>query len=285
MELRQLKKGEKIMKKFMAVTLAAVAALTTVCLASCGGKNDNTKYVANKIAGVEVEQYGFAVGKNSSKKEEILAAMNKVIAATDIDTAVKYYTSVSKDEAPSVTLEFADLSDNTAGTLNVYTCSGFEPYEFIDANENVIGVDIYLMELVAEELNMKISVNDMDFDGIVGKVASEDNAIGAAGITINDDRKQSVDFSDPYFDSTQCIISKDSEAYTQLSQLAGKKIGVQKGTTGYLMVADAIENGELKGTGASIVEYDTGAVAFTALKQGKIDFVVIDELPAQKLVS
>ena len=275
------------MKKFVAVALAAVAALTTVCLASCGGNNENknAKYVANKIAGVEVEQYGFAVGTNASKKDEILAAMNKVIAATDIDAAVKYYTAVSKDETPSVTLEFADLSDNTAGTLNVYTCSGFEPYEFIDAKENVIGVDIYLMELVAEELNMKISVNDMDFDGIVGKVASEDNAIGAAGITINDDRKQSVAFSNPYFDSTQCIISKDSEAYTQLSQLAGKKIGVQKGTTGYLMIADAIENGELKGTGASIVEYDTGAVAFTALKQGKVDFVVIDELPAQKLVS
>ncbi len=274
------------MKKFMAVTLAAVAALTTVCFASCGGnENKNAKYVANKIAGVEVEQYGFAVGKNASKKDEILAAMNKVIAETDIDAAVKYYTSVSKDETPSVTLEFANLSDNTAGTLNVYTCSGFEPYEFIDAKENVIGVDIYLMELVAEELNMKISVNDMDFDGIVGKVASEDNAIGAAGITINETRKQSVAFSNPYFDSTQCIISKDSEAYTQLSQLAGKKIGVQKGTTGYLMVADAIENGELKGTGAEIVEYDTGAVAFTALKQGKIDFVVIDELPAQKLVS
>ena len=273
------------MKKFMAVTLAAVAALTTVCLASCGDNNKDVKYVANKIAGVEVEQYGFAVGKNASKKTEILEAMNKVIANTDIDKAVQYYTSVSKDETPSVTLEFADLSDNTNGTLNVYTCSGFEPYEFIDADENVIGVDIYLMELVAEELNMKINVSDMDFDGIVGKVAAEDNAIGAAGITITESRKESVAFSNPYFDSTQCIISKDSEAFTQLSQLAGKKIGVQKGTTGYFLMADAIENGALKDTGAELIEFDTGAVAFTALKQGKIDYIVIDELPAQKLVS
>lgn len=271
------------MKKFIALTLATVAAFTTLSLAACGGKDD-AKYVANKIAGVEVEQYGFAVGKNASKKTEILDAMNKVIANTDINAAVQYYTSVSKDETPSVTLQFANLSDNTAGTLNVYTCSGFEPYEFVDANENVIGVDIYLMELVAEELNMKINVSDMDFDGIVGKVASEDNAIGAAGITITEARKESVAFSNPYFDSTQCIISKDSEAFTQLSQLAGKKIGVQKGTTGYMMVAEAIESGDLKGTGAELIEYDTGAVAFTALKQGKIDYIVIDELPAQKLV-
>ena len=272
------------LKKILAGVLATIATVATFGFGACN-KNNDVDYVANKIAGVEVEQYGFAVGKDASKKTEILAAMNKVIANTDIDAAVKYYTSVSKDETPSVTLQFADLSDNTAGTLNVYTCSGFEPYEFIDANENVIGVDVYLMELVAEELNMKINVFDMDFDGIVGKVASEDNAIGAAGITINEDRKQSVAFSDPYFDSTQCIISTKDQAFTQLSQLAGKKIGVQKGTTGYLMVADAISNGDLKGTGAEIVEYDTGAVAFTALKQGKIDFVVIDELPAQKLVS
>lgn len=270
------------LKKALATVLAAVSVFGALGLTACGGKGS---YVAKKIEGVEVEKYGFAVGKNASKKTEILAAMNEVIAETDIDAAVKYYTSVSKDETPTVTLDFANLADNTAGTLNVYTCSGFEPYEFIDANENVIGVDIYLMELVAEELNMKIKVHDMDFDGIVGKVAQEDNAIGAAGITITEDRKKEVEFSNAYFDSTQCIISTKDQAFVKLSDLAGKKIGVQKGTTGALMVQDAIDNGELKDTGSEIVEYDTGAVAFTALKQGKIDFIVIDELPAQKLVS
>ena len=209
--------------------------------------------------------------------------MNEVIAETDIDAAVKYYTSVSKDETPTVTLEFANLDDNTGGTLNVYTCSGFEPYEFV-VSEEVVGVDIYLMELVAEKLNMKLSVTDMDFDGICGKVATEDNAVGAAGITINDDRKQTIDFSNPYYSSVQYIISKDSEAFTSLESLAGKKIGVQKGTTGALMVEDAIANGVLKDTGAEMVEYDTGAVAYVAMKASKIDYVVIDELPAQALV-
>lgn len=151
---------------------------------------------------------------------------------------------------------------------------------------DVVGVDIYLMALVCEELDMKMSVQDVDFDGIVGAVSTKNNAVGAAGITINDERKESVDFSNAYYSSVQYIISKNNEAFTSLEALAGKKIGVQKGTTGALMVADAIEKAEgaLKDTGATAIEYDTGAVAFTAMKQGKCDYVVIDELPAQKLV-
>ena len=155
------------------------------------------------------------------------------------------------------------------------------------AQEEVVGVDIYLMELVAEKLNMKIQVNDVDFDTICGKVAAEDNAIGAAGITINDERALTVAFSNPYFSSVQCIISASSQAYDSLEDLAGLKIGVQKGTTGALMVADAIASGVLAGTGAEIVEYDNGAIAYTALKSSgnQCDVIVLDKLPAEKHVS
>ena len=269
------------MKKFISMTLAAVAAFTTLSMAAC--QKDQTKYVATAISGIEVEEYGFAVGKNSTNKTAILSAMNEVISTSDMSAIVAYYTAVAGGETPSVTLDFANLNDNTGGTLNVYTCSGFEPYEFV-VSEDVIGVDIYLMELVAEKLNMKLSVTDMDFDGICGKVATEDNAVGAAGITINDERKVTIDFSNPYYNSVQYIISKDSEAFSSLESLAGKKIGVQKGTTGALLVEDAIANGVLKDTGAEMIEYDTGAVAYVAMKQSKIDYVVIDELPAQALV-
>ena len=120
----------KIMKKFIVGLLTGALALMMMFTAvGCG--NNNAKYVANPISGVEVEKYGFAVGLNAPMKTEILTAMNAVIAEADIEGAVSYYTSLSKDETPSVTLDFADLSDNTAGTLNVYTCSGFEPYEFV----------------------------------------------------------------------------------------------------------------------------------------------------------
>ncbi len=148
---------------------------------------------------------------------------------------------------------------------------------------SVVGVDIYLMSLVCEELDMKIDVQDVDFDGIVGAVKTKNDAVGAAGITITDERKESVDFSNAYYSSVQYIISATNEAFTSLEALADKKIGVQKGTTGALMVADAIEAGELGD--AEVIEYDTGAVAFTAMKTGKCQYVVIDELPAQKLVN
>ena len=269
---------KKLLTFMLVAALAVASMITTVACSS------NT-YVAKAISGIEVEEYGFAVGNNASKKAEIIAAMNEVVAEANIDEVVSYYTAMSNDQTPTVSLDFADLSDNTAGTLNVYTCSGFEPYEFIGADgSSVIGVDVYLMELVCEKLNMKINVVDMDFDGICGKVASEDNAVGAAGITITEERKQSVTFSNAYYSSVQYIISLDSQAFTSLDKLAGKKIGVQKGTTGAALVDEAITSGVLKDTGATIVEYDTGAVAYTALKANKIDFVVIDELPALKLV-
>jgi polar amino acid transport system substrate-binding protein len=269
------------MKKFMALALATLAACTTLGFASCG---NNAKYVASPIASDANEQYAFAIGKNATKKTEILNAMNKVIDEIDVAKIVEYYTAVASNEIPSVGLDFANLADNTAGTLQVYTNATFDPFEFRDEANAIVGVDMYIMELVAEELNMKVNFNDMDFDGIVGKVATEDNAIGAAGMTVTEERLEKVDFSNTYFSTVQCIISKTTENYKTLADLKGKKIGVQKGTTGFMLIDEAIKNGELKDSGAEVIEYDNGALALTAVKSGKCDVVVIDELPAKKLV-
>ncbi|MBR2984018.1 MAG: transporter substrate-binding domain-containing protein [Clostridia bacterium] len=269
------------MKKFMAVALATIAACATLSFAACG---NNDKYVATPIASDANEQYAFAIGKNASKKTEILNAMNKVIDEIEIADVVDYYDAIANEQTPAKTLDFANLSDNTAGTLQVYTNAEFAPFEFRDEKNNIVGVDMYVMELVAEELNMKISFNDIAFDAIVGKVETEDNAIGAAGMTVTEERLEKVDFSNTYFSTVQCIISKDTEAFATLEDLKGKKIGVQKGTTGWFLIDEAITNGILKDTGAEVVQYDNGAVAFTALKSTKCDVVVIDELPAKKLV-
>lgn len=269
------------MKKFIALTLATLAAIATFSFASCGKEET---YVATAIASDSNEQYAFAIGKNASKKAEILTTMNKVIDEIEIADIVSYYDALSLEETSSITLQHPNLSDNTAGTLQVYTNAEFAPFEFRDNENNVVGVDMYIMELVAEELNMKVNFNDINFDAIVGKVAAEDNAIGAAGMTVTDERLEKVDFSNTYFSTVQCIISKEAEAFSKLEDLKGKKIGVQKGTTGWMIVEDAIANGVLKDTGAEVIQYDNGPVAFTALKSEKCDVVVIDELPAKKLV-
>lgn len=269
------------MKKFISLALAAFAACTTLSLASCG---NNAKYIASDIVSEENEEYGFAIGKNASKKDEILTAMNKVIDGINIEDIITYYTAIEAGETPSVSLTFADLSDNTGDTLQVYTNAEFPPFEFRDEANKIVGADMYVMELVAEELNMKVNFNDIAFDAVVGKVATEDNAIGAAGITITEERLLEVAFSNPYFSTVQSIICTEEEAFTSLESLKGKKIGVQKGTTGWLLVDEAIKNGVLKDTGAEVITYDSGAVAYTALKAGKCDVVVIDKLPANKLV-
>ena len=269
------------LKKILATVLATVSVFAAVSMVSCGKK---ANYVATAIESEDNEQYGLAVGKNSTNKAAILAAMNTVIADIEIGDIVSYYDAIYAGETPSVTLQFPDLSDNTAGTLQVYTNAEFAPFEFRDDKQNIVGVDMYIMQLVGEEMNMKIEFHDIAFDAIVGKIAEEDNAVGAAGMTIYDEPKEKVDFSDPYYSTVQCIISKEGEAFSKLDDLKGKKIGVQKGTTGWKMIADAIESGVLKDSGAEVIQYDNGPVAYTALKAGKCDVVVIDELPAKKLV-
>ena len=269
---------KKNLLKMLSLTLAATALAGFV---ACG---NSTKYVATAIQSESNEQYGLAVGKNSTNKTAILAAMNKVIEGIEIGDIVAYYDAIYAEETPTVTLQFPDLSDNTAGTLEVYTNAEFAPFEFRDEEQNVVGVDMYIMELVAEEMNMKVNFHDIAFDAIVGKIAEEDNAIGAAGMTIYEEPMEKVDFSNPYYSTVQCIISKEDQAFSTLEELKGKKIGVQKGTTGWKLVSDAIESGVLKDSGTEVIAYDNGPVAYTALKAGKCDFVVIDELPAQKLV-
>ena len=124
----------------MSLALAAFAACTTLALASC---NNNTKYVATDIASESNEEYAFAIGKDATKKTEILAAMDKVISEISIDDIVDYYTAIDAGETPSVSLTFADLSDNTGDTLQVYTNAEFPPFEYI-ADGKPAGVDIVI---------------------------------------------------------------------------------------------------------------------------------------------
>lgn len=276
------------MKKGLIKTLAlSLAAVSCMAFASCGGTEE--KYVVNAIANENNEQYAFCIGKTATKKTEILGAINEVISEVTIADIVDYYNSVydaleAGQDAPASPLTKVNLSDNTGGTLQIYTESGFAPFEFTDNQSNVIGVDMYIMELAAEKLNMQIKINDVDFNAIVGKVATEDNAIGAAGLTVTEERLDSVDFSNTYYSTVQCIISKESNNYKTLEDLKGKKIGVQKGTTGFTLIEKEIKEGVLKDSGAQVIEYDNGALALTAAKSGKCDVVVIDELPANKLV-
>ena len=122
-----------------------------------------------------------------------------------------------------------------------------------------------------------LKVEDMEFDSIIPAVTSGKADFGAAGMTVDETRKKSVDFTDTYANASQVIIVKEDSEITGSADLADKKIGVQLGTTGDLL------SSELAGD-ENVERYNKGFEAVQALLQGKIDAVVIDSAPAKVFV-
>lgn len=168
-----------------------------------------------------------------------------------------------------------------AGKLVVYTEAGFAPYEFIYNNE-IVGVDVEIMKEVAKKLGVKVEVSDVDFNTICASVKSGKADVGAAGITINDDRKLSVDFSMPYSTTEQYIIVAESnDTIKTLEDLSGKKIGVQEGTTSDSAVNKLISDKVV--TDTVVTGYKSPAIAAASVPN-KIDAVVTDKLTAELIV-
>lgn len=168
-----------------------------------------------------------------------------------------------------------------AGKLIVYTEAGFAPYEFIYNNE-IVGVDVEIMKEVAKKLGVKVEVSDVDFNTICASVKSGKADVGAAGITINDERKLSVDFSMPYSTTEQYIIVAESnDTIKTLEDLSGKKIGVQEGTTSDSAVNKLISDKVV--TDTVVTGYKSPAIAAASVPN-KIDAVVTDKLTAELIV-
>ena len=187
----------------------------------------------------------------------------------------------------------------------VHTNAFFAPFEYYEGTE-IKGVDVEIMNLVGKKLGKKIEFQNVEFSAIIdnvkeGKVCDA----GAAGITITDERKEKVDFSTPYYTSVQYVIFKADDAtvatktvdgveYIVWEALAGKKIGTQTDTTGWIYTNGEINatedndygyNGVLYGTGTELKNYDNAQLAADAITANAIDVVIIDELPAQYIVS
>lgn len=201
---------------------------------------------------------------------------------------------------------------NADDTIEVDTNAFFAPFEYYDDSLNIVGVDVEIMKLVGEELGKKVNFTNTEFDVIIDNVASgKQFDCGAAGITITDERKAQVDFSIPYYTSVQYVIYKTGEMtvdgtatgeipYILWDQLQGKKIGVQRNTTGDIYVDGEMSTGENDAgettygalcnpetgeayAGTELVKYSSAPVAVSALGTA-IDVIVVDELPAKYLV-
>ena len=182
-----------------------------------------------------------------------------------------------------------------AGKIIMATNAEFPPYEY-RSEGNVVGVDIDIANAIAEELGVKLEIQDVDFDTIITSVQSGKFAMAIAGLTVTDERKESVDFSVSYATSTQYIIVRNDVNIESVKDLAGKKIGVQLGTTGDMVVSDEIKgyfdddgkktaDGALENTGAKVEQYANANLAAAAMDAGKIDAVVVDKLTAELIVA
>jgi polar amino acid transport system substrate-binding protein len=186
----------------------------------------------------------------------------------------------------------------------VQTNAFFAPFEYYEGEE-IVGVDVEIMNLVGEKLGKKITFKNVEFSAIIdnvkeGKVCDA----GAAGITITDERKEKVDFSTPYYTSVQYVIfAADSDIakrgaegsqYIVWEAMAGKTIGVQTDTTGWIYTDGEIYatadndygyDGVLYGTNTELKTFDNAQLAADGIASNIVDYVIIDELPAEYIVS
>ena len=221
------------------------AAMATTVLAGCGSSNTASTDAAAEETTEDVEA--------EATKEE----------AEDAEAA-----EGATDAVEVTTVE--------PGVLTMGTNATFPPYEYKDGDD-VVGIDAEIAQALADKLGLQLEIVDMDFDSLVASVQSGKIDMSLAGMTVTEERKQNVDFTDSYATGVQVIIVKEDSDIASADDLEGKLIGVQQGTTGHLYCSD--DFGE-----DNVIPYANGATAVQALLQGKVDCVVIDQEPAKAFV-
>ena len=150
-------------------------------------------------------------------------------------------------------------------TVKMITEATFPPYEFLRGKE-IAGIDVEICRAVAQKLGKKFQCETVDFDSVIPAVISGKADLAAAGITVTEDRKKNVDFSDPYVKTGIVVVYKKSNPFKDRDQLKGKKIGVQSGTTSETFVTDELKQEPDRSK--------SPAEAVAALKAGRVEFEI-----------
>ena len=187
-------------------------------------------------------------------------------------------SSAASSAAASTSAAAGELTTVEAGKLTMATNAAFPPYEMTTDAGDFEGIDIETAQAIADKLGLELQIDDMDFDAALLSVQQGKADIVMAGVTVTDERKAVMDFSDSYATGIQSIIVPEGSDITSPDDLAGKKIGTQRGTTGYIYCSDDFGDD-------SVVAYDDGLTAVQALNNGQVDAVVIDNAPAQEFIA
>lgn len=169
----------------------------------------------------------------------------------------------------------ADLDLVTDGTLTVCSDVPYPPFEDFDesAPSGFSGFDIDIVQAIADGLGLDLAVKDSSFDGLQSGLSlnAGECDLAASAMTITDDRKQNLDFSDGYYDSLQSLLVPEGSDITAIGDLAGKKVGVQQGTTGEAYTKENAAD-------ADIIAFPSNAEMFQAIQAGQVD-ALLQDLP------
>ncbi len=209
------------------------------------------------------------------------ASETTAAAAPDATTA-EGNTAAKAEDTTAAEEEKADAAEGKQ--LIMATNAEFPPYEYHDSSmtgpdgSDIVGIDAEIAGAIAENLGMELVIEDIAFDSIIPELQSGKADIGAAGMTVTEDRLVNVDFSDTYATAVQVIIVTEGSEIAGPDDLAEKIIGVQQGTTGDIYASDDFGD-------ENVDRYPKGVDAVQALLQGKVDAVIIDNEPAKVFVS
>ena len=259
------------MKKIISLILAV--ALCVFVFAACGG----TKNTVLTILDTEyaVEDYAICVAKENS---ELLDKINTALKELEEDgtkQAIIDKYILGKEHQ----LSFQQNVDGK-DEIHMATNAQFPPYEYYQ-NEVIVGIDAEFAAAIADKLDMKLVIDDMEFESIITAVQTGKSDFGMAGMTVTEDRLKNINFSNSYATGIQSIIVPEGSEIKSVDDLfadgADYLVGTQKGTTG-----DIYAEGDF---GAErVMKYASGNEAVQALKTGKVDCVIIDNEPAKAYV-
>ena len=199
-------------------------------------------------------------------------------SSTASSAAASSVASSAAASSEAASAAATELTTVEAGKLTMATNAAFPPYEMTTDAGEFEGIDIETAQAIADKLGLELQIDDMDFDAALLSVQQGKADIVMAGVTVTDERKAVMDFSDSYATGIQSIIVPEGSDIASPEDLAGKKIGTQRGTTGYIYCSDDFGD-------ENVVAYDDGLTAVQALNNGQVDAVVIDNAPAKEFVA
>lgn len=205
------------------------------------------------------------------------SAASSEAASSETASSDAASSEAASSEAASET-ETAELSTVEPGKLIMSTNAAFPPYEMTTDSGEFEGIDIETAQAIADKLGLELQIDDMDFDAALLAVQQGKADMVMAGVTVTDERQNVMDFTDSYATGIQSIIVKEDSDIASVDDLTGKKIGTQRGTTGYLYCSDDFGD-------ENVVAYDNGLTAVQMLNNGQVDCVVIDNAPAKEFIA